>query len=136
VSNAIVRKAKELRSVVDRPFYRSAPYDLSIDPTKPDPHDCRDYVGNRANPTVSDDPEDDAAGTRAAFSRLRPPPKELEIIFGDPPRCFHKPWRKGLMSLERAVLSLEESHVIEGRMRGLTLKELASDLGLSVATAW
>jgi DNA-directed RNA polymerase specialized sigma24 family protein len=40
------------------------------------------------------------------------------------------------MSLERAELSLEESHVIEARMRGLTLKEIASDLGLSVATAW
>ena len=146
IRNAIIRRAKELRSVVDRPFYRSAAYDLSINPTKPDPHDFRDYVGSRANPTVSDDPEDDSAdGRQPAHTRLRPLPKEPQIVFEDSPRRYSRklngPWRMGLMGLESARigesgLSSEETTVVEARVRGFTLKEVASDLGMSVSTAW
>src|SRR4029078_12222753 len=71
VGNAVMRRAKSLRSTVDRPYGRPASYDLSIAPTKPDPHDIRDYVGSRANRTVSDDPEDDIGNERrCSRSRL------------------------------------------------------------------
>jgi RNA polymerase sigma factor (sigma-70 family) len=129
VSNAIVRHAKALRSVVDRPFDRPAPWDLSIDPQKPDPIDTREgNVGSRARPTVSDDPEDDpadndpAGNSRSVFPRLRPPPKEPELIFR-----VHD-----LIEL----LPDEERHVMRSRIQGQSLKEIALDLDISTTTVW
>ena len=72
VRNGIMRRAKSLRSVVDRPVQHSTPWDLSIDPALPDPHDFRDYVGSRAKRSTNDDPEDaDEGGVGASHSRLR-----------------------------------------------------------------
>jgi DNA-binding CsgD family transcriptional regulator len=121
VGRAIVHRAKALRTNVDRPFNHPAPWDLSIDPARPDVHDTRNYVGSRANPTVSDDLEEgDIPGdtARSNMSRLRALPQEPHVTFDD------------------GQLTNEEMCVIRARMQGQKLKEIATGLGMSIATTW
>jgi RNA polymerase sigma factor (sigma-70 family) len=148
VANAITRHAKELRSIVHRPWGRSNTWDLSIDPLKPDVHDTRDYCGSRSRQTTTDaDWDDDAegegiGGLGGRMFRLRPPASEPQIELGETPRRHRGQWRAGLMTLDHplrcrdSALTAEERKVIEFRIKGLTLKEIAGDLGVSTATAW
>ena len=78
VRREIWKQATFLRSAVRRKDGSSAKCDLSIDPLLPDVRHVHDNVGSRANPSVSDDPEDDMGDweRQASHSRLRPQTSE------------------------------------------------------------
>ena len=67
----IWKQATFLRSAVRRKDGSEAKWDLSIDPLMPDVHHVHDNVGSRANPSVSDDPEDDTGDWAATASHSR-----------------------------------------------------------------
>ena len=120
VRREIWKQATFLRSAVRRKDGSEAKWDISIDPTKPDFLDPMDYCGSRANSQIVKDAKfNDCNEARASQShaRLRPQPSDPKIITLD-----------GLTTIERRI--------IRGRMRGLKLRELAKELGLSTATVW
>ena len=113
MKNGVVRRAKELRSVVHRPFHSPSPLDIAVDPAKPDLLDMRDYCGTRAN----------AKGTR---THLRPEPEPAVMEM----------WRQDLALLDLDELTRCEQQVLNARIVGFTLAEVAEELDISVATAW
>jgi RNA polymerase sigma factor (sigma-70 family) len=120
VRHEVWKQATFLRSVVRRKDGSSATMDLSIDSTKPDVHHVYDNVGSRANPSVGgSDKKDEAADWSQAKSqtRLRPQPSEP-------------------ITLKLDALTKDERKIIKGRVRGLKLREIAEELGLSTATVW
>jgi RNA polymerase sigma factor (sigma-70 family) len=132
VRNKISRYAVKLISVVDRPYggKKLAKFDLSIDPQKPDVLDFGDNFGFRGAAATSSDDLSDARTTPR--TRLRPPPKEPEIIF-DPDALNDED------SSYRAIagLSRVESRIVCGHhLIGMTLQEIAGEVGMSVSTVW
>ena len=125
VRREIWKQATFLRSAVRRKDGSEAKWDVSIDPLMPDVQHVHDNAGRRALASASKDPEGDGGSDRrdqdwttgASYSRLRPQPSEPKIITLD-----------GLTRIERRI--------IQGRMMGLRLRELAKELGLSTATVW
>jgi RNA polymerase sigma factor (sigma-70 family) len=124
IKNAVKRRLRSLASVVHRPWGKPAPVDIYIDSGLPDMVRTEDYCGSRANPTVSDDPEDDpgddaAESRRGAFSRLR-----------------REPDKKFDFDLLVNALPKLERKVIRFRLAGLKLREVGEELGVSTSTAW
>jgi RNA polymerase sigma factor (sigma-70 family) len=124
IKNAVKRRLRSLASVVHRPWGKSTPVDIYIDSGLPDMVRTEDYCGSRANPTVSDDPEDDpgddaAESRRGAFSRLR-----------------REPDKKFDFDLLVNALPKLERKVIRFRLAGLKLREVGEELGVSTSTAW
>ena len=120
VRREIWKQATFLRSAVRRKDRSEAKWDVSIDPLMPDVHHVHDNVGTRANSQIVKDAKfNDCNETPASQShgRLRPQPSEPKIITLD-------------------GLTKDERRIIQGRMRGLKLRELAKELGLSTATVW
>lgn len=115
IKRECVRAGKFLRSVVKRPYNAWTPLDMILDQTMPDPIDNRDYCGSRARTTTGSDRQDEQI--HSVHGRLRPwPPKDLEVEFE-----------------RKATLG---SKVYDLRMAGLTLKETAAELGVSITTVW
>ena len=121
VRREIWKQATFLRSAVRRKDGSEAKWDVSIDPLMPDVHHVHDNVGSRANLSGCQGRRRTTTGNETPASqshaRLRPQPSEPKIITLD-----------GLTKIERRI--------IQGRMRGLKLRELAKELGLSTATVW
>ena len=122
VRREIWKQATFLRSAVRRKDGSEAKWDVSIDPLMPDIHDAREYCGTRASSQVAkdfggNDRDWNEARASQSHARVRPQPSEPKIITLD-----------GLTTIERRI--------IQGRMRGLKLRELAEELGLSTATVW
>ena len=120
VRREIWKQATFLRSAVRRKDGSEAKWDVSIDPLMPDVHHVHDNVGTRANSQIVKDAKfNDCNETPASQShgRLRPQPSEPKTITLD-------------------GLTKDERRIIQGRMRGLKLRELAKELGLSTATVW
>jgi RNA polymerase sigma factor (sigma-70 family) len=109
VRNAIVRHAVSLLSAVNRPWGEPVKQDFSIDPMKPDLIGAEESTGCfQAKPTLGD------RGQRRTkvFSQLRSEP--------EPPRCYE---------------AIELPWVIEARLKGFKLKDIARELGVSIPTA-
>jgi RNA polymerase sigma factor (sigma-70 family) len=111
IRNECIHAAKRVLSVVDRPYYTRTPADLILDQAMPDPISPHDYCGSRARATTGPDRQDEP--TRSSQVRLRPWPDGWEVEF------------KNL-----------GSKIYDLRMAGLTLKETASELGMSITTVW
>jgi RNA polymerase sigma factor (sigma-70 family) len=122
VRREVWKQATFLRSNVRRKDGSETKWDNSIDPLMPDVHDSRDYCGSQVNCQVAKGPagnDRDWNEARASQSqtRLRPQPSEP-------------------IKLSLDALTKDERIIMEGRMRGLKLRELAEELGLSTATVW
>jgi RNA polymerase sigma factor (sigma-70 family) len=130
VRNKISRHAVKLISVVDRPYGSKeiAKFDLSIDPFMPDVFDFRDNFGFRVAATNSDDLKPGApTAQKVPRTRLRPLTNTPEIIFDLEDSGYRA----------MAGLSRVESRIVRGHhLIGMTLKELASEVGMSVSTVW
>jgi RNA polymerase sigma factor (sigma-70 family) len=117
VRREIWKQATFLRSAVRRKDGGGAKWDLSIDPALPDVHDTRVDCGSRANPSVGgSDLKDNSTDWQQANPQTRFGPELDEPIL----ESFTK----------------DEQIIIGRRMQGLSLREVAEELGLSTATVW
>lgn len=132
VRNKISRHAVKLLSVVARPYGSKeiAKFDLSIDPLMPDVLDFRDNMGCRVTATNSDDLKPGAPTTqKISHTRLRPLTKASEIVFDLDDEDSGDSTMAGLSRVEFRIV--HGHHLV-----GMTLKELASEVGMSVSTVW
>jgi hypothetical protein len=113
IRNECLRAAKRLLSVVDRPYYQRTPMDILLDPSQPDPVPLEEYCGSRARPSTSTARQD--APISSVHAKMRWP-KQWEVRF------------EREDSLGARVYDL--------RKAGLTLKETADKLGMSITTVW
>jgi RNA polymerase sigma factor (sigma-70 family) len=123
VRNAVHRRLRSLASVVDRPWGKSTPVDIYLDPMRADMVSPEDYCGSRVGVAVTSDNDVRRHGEHlpSLVQRLRPQPepdylRHLESYVGCLPKL--------------------QAKAIELRMGGLTLDDVADALDVSTATAW
>ena len=121
--NAVRRRLRSFASVVDRPWGKPTPVDIYINPMLPDLQEPDDYCGARA---IAITPSDDDLRNEGdllpgKYQRLRP----------EPPPDY-----SALLDRYACQLPRQLALVINLRRGGLSLSEVAEELGISTPTAW
>jgi hypothetical protein len=110
IRNAVCRHAVSLLSAVDRPWGKRTLQDVILDPALPDPVSPEDYCGSRVR--AAEGLNDTDFTSRSTHKPLRPWPID--------PHC----------------IKIEDlPPVLQLRMKGFKLRDIAQELGCSIPTA-